>query len=226
MGHPDATDLTAALRATQLAARPSDNPARLCTDALGAGVAAGRALGPGGERYRSGQCWCQAGVCGIVRPVSQRLWWQSGQDDEQDWPRPAVVIVEPDYGAELPLTSEEEGMLGWRQTGFPPQLLDRLADLAGGLRGWLSLRHGVAFAATAGRMGPAGPRTRGGSPCGTRQPRRAGRAPLAAPRGLAAAVTHILEPPSGLGMVRGPARAATLVKRHGLRLRAPRLECA
>jgi hypothetical protein len=41
---------------------------------------------------------------------------------------PAVVILEPDYGAELPLTSEEEGMLGWRQTGFSPQLLDRLAD--------------------------------------------------------------------------------------------------
>ena len=41
---------------------------------------------------------------------------------------PAVVIVEPDYGAELPLTSEEEGMLGWRQSGFSPQLLDRLAD--------------------------------------------------------------------------------------------------
>ena len=40
----------------------------------------------------------------------------------------AVVILEPDYGAELPLTSEEEGMLGWRQTGFSPQLLDQLAD--------------------------------------------------------------------------------------------------
>ena len=41
---------------------------------------------------------------------------------------PAVVILEPDYGAELPLTSEEEGMLGWRQTGFSLQLLDQLAD--------------------------------------------------------------------------------------------------
>ena len=40
---------------------------------------------------------------------------------------PAVVILEPDYGAELPLTSEE-GMLGWRRTGFSPQLLDQLAD--------------------------------------------------------------------------------------------------
>lgn len=60
--------------------------------------------------------------------MSQRPWWHSGQDDEQDWSLPAVVILEPDYGAELPLTSEEEGMLGWRQTGFPPQLLDQLAD--------------------------------------------------------------------------------------------------
>ena len=41
---------------------------------------------------------------------------------------PAVVILEPDCGAELPLTSEEDGMLGWRQTGFSAPLLDRLAD--------------------------------------------------------------------------------------------------
>jgi len=34
-------------------------------------------------------------------------------------------VAVPDYGAELPLTSEEEGMLGWRQTGFSSQLLDR-----------------------------------------------------------------------------------------------------
>jgi len=60
--------------------------------------------------------------------VSERPWRRPGQDDEQDGPLPAVVILEPDYGAELPLTSEQEGMLGWRQTGFSPQLLDRLAD--------------------------------------------------------------------------------------------------
>jgi hypothetical protein len=40
---------------------------------------------------------------------------------------PPVVVLEPDYGAELPLTSEQEGMLDWQQTGFSPQLLDRLA---------------------------------------------------------------------------------------------------
>jgi hypothetical protein len=60
--------------------------------------------------------------------VSERPWWHSGQGDEQDGPSPAVVILEPDYGAELPLTSEEAGMLDWQQTGFSPQLLDRLAD--------------------------------------------------------------------------------------------------
>jgi hypothetical protein len=40
---------------------------------------------------------------------------------------PAAVILEPDFGAELPLTSEE-GIPGWRQTGFSPQLPGRLAD--------------------------------------------------------------------------------------------------
>src|ERR1700727_1782332 len=43
-------------------------------------------------------------------------------------PLPAIVIPEPDYGAELPLTSEEEGTLGWLQTAYPPHLLDPLAD--------------------------------------------------------------------------------------------------
>jgi hypothetical protein len=43
-----------------------------------------------------------------------------------DEPLPTVVILEPDYDAELPLTSDE-GMLGWQQTGFSPQLLDQLA---------------------------------------------------------------------------------------------------
>jgi hypothetical protein len=52
--------------------------------------------------------------------VSDRPWQHSGDDDEQDGPLPAVVILEPGYGAELPLTSEEEGMLGWWQIGFSP----------------------------------------------------------------------------------------------------------
>jgi hypothetical protein len=85
-----------------------------------------------------------------------RPWWHSGQDDEQDWRLPAVVILELDYGAELPLTSEEEGMLGWRQTGFP---LSFWTDWQTGRRpsklAFTTTR--VAFAATAGRMGPASP---------------------------------------------------------------------
>ena len=44
---------------------------------------------------------------------------------------PAVVILEPDYGAELPLTSEAEGVLGWQQTRFSPQLLDQASQING-----------------------------------------------------------------------------------------------
>jgi ABC-type lipoprotein export system ATPase subunit len=58
--------------------------------------------------------------------MDERPWWHPSRDDECDEPLPTVVILEPDYGAELPLTSEE-GMLGWQQTGFSPQLLDQLA---------------------------------------------------------------------------------------------------
>jgi hypothetical protein len=79
--------------------------------------------------------------------VSERPWWHSGQGDKRDEPLPAVVILEPDYGAELPLTSAEEGMLGWQQTGFSPQLLDQLADWQEAFEagfhygtGWCSLR--------------------------------------------------------------------------------------
>jgi hypothetical protein len=63
----------------------------------------------------------------MAQVVGERPWWRPGQDDEQDGPLPAVVILEPDYGAELPLTSEEEGVLGWADRVLP-QLLDRLAD--------------------------------------------------------------------------------------------------
>ena len=60
--------------------------------------------------------------------VSEGPWWHPGRNDEWDEPLPAVVILEPDCGADLPLTSEEEGIPGWQQTGFSPQLLDQLAD--------------------------------------------------------------------------------------------------
>jgi hypothetical protein len=58
--------------------------------------------------------------------MDERPWWHPSRDDEWDEPLPAVVILEPEHGAELPLTGEE-GMLGWQQTGFSPQLLDQLA---------------------------------------------------------------------------------------------------
>ena len=50
--------------------------------------------------------------------MDERPWWHPSRDDEWDEPLPTVVILEPDYGAELPLTSEE-GMLGWQQTCSP-----------------------------------------------------------------------------------------------------------
>jgi hypothetical protein len=55
--------------------------------------------------------------------MDERPWWHLSRDDEWDEPLPAVVTLEPDYGAELPLTSDE-GMLGRQQTGFSPQLLN------------------------------------------------------------------------------------------------------
>ena len=58
--------------------------------------------------------------------MDERPWWHPSQDDERDEPLPAVVILEPDYGAELPLT-REAGMLGWHRAGFSPQLPDQLA---------------------------------------------------------------------------------------------------
>lgn len=62
--------------------------------------------------------------------MDERPWWHPSRDDEWDEPLPTVVILEPDYGAELPLTSEE-GMLGWQQTGFSPPTPGPAGDLAG-----------------------------------------------------------------------------------------------
>lgn len=80
----------------------------------------------GGVRPLSGaDRFVGPGVRGIVQDVSGRPWRHSGQGDQQPEFLPAVVILEPEYGAELPLASEE-GMLGWEQTGLSPELLDRL----------------------------------------------------------------------------------------------------
>ena len=79
---------------------------------------------------------------------------------------PTVVILEPGYGAELPLTSEEEGMLGGRQTGFSPNSWTRWRTGRKPSRLAFTTTR-VAYAATARQMGPAGHRTRSGSPRGT-----------------------------------------------------------
>jgi hypothetical protein len=57
--------------------------------------------------------------------VSRKPWWHPDDDDDWDEPLPAVVTLEPEYGAELPLGGE--GVLAWQRTKFSPALLDRLA---------------------------------------------------------------------------------------------------
>jgi hypothetical protein len=57
--------------------------------------------------------------------VSRKPWWHPDDGDDWDEPLPAVVTLEPEYGAELPLGGE--GVLAWQRTKFSPALLDRLA---------------------------------------------------------------------------------------------------
>jgi hypothetical protein len=53
---------------------------------------------------------------------------ESGDDDDADWdePLPEVVVLMPDYGAELPLWGERWGNIDWHFTKFSRLLLDRL----------------------------------------------------------------------------------------------------
>jgi hypothetical protein len=54
-------------------------------------------------------------------------WWNPSEDD-LDWdPLPDVVILGPDYAADLPLWGQSCGNLAWQCTRFRPELLDRLA---------------------------------------------------------------------------------------------------
>jgi hypothetical protein len=62
--------------------------------------------------------------------MDERPWWQSSRDDEWDEPLPTAAILEPGYGAELPLTSDE-AMLGWQQN--LPATPGPAGDLAGSL---------------------------------------------------------------------------------------------
>jgi|SRR5450432_3652770 hypothetical protein len=56
--------------------------------------------------------------------MSENPWWHPTDDDDWDEPLPAVVTLEPDYSAKLPLSG---GGLAWQRTKFSPGLLDRLA---------------------------------------------------------------------------------------------------
>jgi hypothetical protein len=64
--------------------------------------------------------------------MSENPWWHP-RDDDLDWdePLPSVVVLAPDYGAELPLWGGGFGYnIDWRFTQFPPALLDRWAHQA------------------------------------------------------------------------------------------------
>src|SRR5215472_16060883 len=59
--------------------------------------------------------------------MGQNPWWHpSEQDLARAEPLPKEIELAPDYMADLPLEGDE-GMIDWQDTGFSPQLLDRLA---------------------------------------------------------------------------------------------------
>ena len=99
--------------------------------------------------------------------MGETPWWYPGEDDA-DWdePLPEVIELSPDYMADLPLWGEC-GAIAWQRTKFSPELLDRLAALAGGLRCQLLPRHGLAVCQDARPVGPPGSGT------GRRRARRA-----------------------------------------------------
>lgn len=60
--------------------------------------------------------------------MSENPWWHASEDDlGRREPLPASIRLAPDYGADLPLWGEGFGNIRWQVTGFPPELLDRLA---------------------------------------------------------------------------------------------------
>jgi hypothetical protein len=60
--------------------------------------------------------------------MNENPWWRPAQEDlDWDEPLPGVIVLSPEYGAELPLWGEGWGNIHWALTKFPPQLLDRLA---------------------------------------------------------------------------------------------------
>lgn len=61
--------------------------------------------------------------------MSERPWWNPDDEDDLDWdkPLPEVIVLMPDYDAELPLWGERWGNVDWHFTRFSRELLDRLA---------------------------------------------------------------------------------------------------
>jgi hypothetical protein len=54
-------------------------------------------------------------------------WWHPSEDDlDWDEPLPDVIILAPEYMADLPLWGDS-GTIAWQRTKFSPELLDRLA---------------------------------------------------------------------------------------------------
>lgn len=61
--------------------------------------------------------------------MSENPWWNPSDEDDLDWdePLPEVIVLMPDYGAELPLWADRWGNIDWHFTRFSRELLDRLA---------------------------------------------------------------------------------------------------
>jgi len=84
--------------------------------------ACGRILDRGRAAY--------ARICFVGQDCSSKRPWRHPECDDRELkaPLPRVVILSPDYSAQLPISSEDSGQVSWRTTDFSPELLDRLAD--------------------------------------------------------------------------------------------------
>jgi hypothetical protein len=61
--------------------------------------------------------------------MGENPWWDPSKGDlNSAEPLPDEIELAPDYSADLPLWGcDGSGMIDWRDTKFPPELLDRLA---------------------------------------------------------------------------------------------------
>jgi hypothetical protein len=80
------------------------------------------------QSRRGGQVVVVAATVGERVRTSESPWWHPSKDDlDWDEPLPGVIVLCPEYGAELPLWGEGWGNIDWALTKFSPELLDRLA---------------------------------------------------------------------------------------------------